>query len=200
MGQVQKTKGRVLYVCPNGFTGMLCEKDIDNFCTPVMCQNGGSCIEGIGSATSCECSTRYTGVSCDEETSDAICYSNSDCSLDTFCNVTCVSHTYPQHGALLSSPVTFEEQSFVRVQNFPDLSGSVSIFSTFHQTPGNQGYLFFYGTSEDTRNFAVFFDGKANPQKIWLFCANTLGATLSVTVSADIDDNLDHSFALTMEL
>ena len=49
--------------CQSGFTGALCETDL-NFCQPDTCQNGGTCVEGIGLTTSCRCEAGFTGQDC----------------------------------------------------------------------------------------------------------------------------------------
>ena len=60
--------------CVPGFTGMLCDDDIDTFCLtdPLVCYNGGSCIEGYGNTTECMCARGFTGVDCREDNSTAI--------------------------------------------------------------------------------------------------------------------------------
>ena len=49
--------------CRNGFSGALCEIDL-NFCQSGTCLNGGTCIEGIVSTTSCTCVQGFTGQNC----------------------------------------------------------------------------------------------------------------------------------------
>ena len=47
-------------ICLPGFTGPLCEPDVTNDCTAVLCKNGGTCVAG-----SCSCSPGYTGAMCE---------------------------------------------------------------------------------------------------------------------------------------
>ena len=49
--------------CADGFTGELCNVDIDE-CDPNPCQNGSTCTDGINSFT-CTCEDRYIGELCD---------------------------------------------------------------------------------------------------------------------------------------
>ena len=82
---------------------------------------------------------------------------------------------------------------------YPDLSGDVSIFAIFNQEPGNDGYLVFYGTSEDKRNLAVFLDGGHDP-RIWLYYTNTMNETKQVFVSANFSDGQTHYLAVTIDV
>jgi len=82
---------------------------------------------------------------------------------------------------------------------YPNLTGDVSIFAVFNQEPGNDGYLVFYGTSEDKRNLAIFLDGGHDP-RIWLYYTNTMNETKQVFVSANISDGQTHYLAVTIDI
>jgi hypothetical protein len=83
---------------------------------------------------------------------------------------------------------------------YPDFSGDVSIFAVFRQEPGNQGYLFFYGTSPDDRNLAVFLDYANVMPQVYLFYTSTDGSTKSVNFQANITDNAVHYLAITVDV
>ncbi|MDF1552331.1 MAG: PKD domain-containing protein, partial [Deferrisomatales bacterium] len=51
-------------VCDPGFTGDLCDIDID-VCLDNPCQNGGACVDGIGDAFSCVCEPGFEGDLCE---------------------------------------------------------------------------------------------------------------------------------------
>lgn len=65
-----------------GFVGERCEVNIDD-CPGNLCQNGGRCIDGIGTYT-CECSSEYTGEYCSEDVDECalhpdICQNGATC-------------------------------------------------------------------------------------------------------------------------
>eukprot|EP00057_Strongylocentrotus_purpuratus_P011936 XP_011666410.1 PREDICTED: latent-transforming growth factor beta-binding protein 4-like [Strongylocentrotus purpuratus] len=49
--------------CVNGFTGSMCENDIDD-CILDPCENGGSCTDEVNAYT-CACVPGYTGMMCE---------------------------------------------------------------------------------------------------------------------------------------
>ncbi|XP_019636960.1 PREDICTED: fibropellin-1-like [Branchiostoma belcheri] len=51
--------------CPAGFTGQVCETDIDE-CESTPCQNGGICTDRVNSYV-CDCPDGYTGDNCEED-------------------------------------------------------------------------------------------------------------------------------------
>ncbi len=51
--------------CAAGFTGDLCETNIDD-CDPNPCQNGGTCIDGVN-GFQCDCPEGYTGQLCETQ-------------------------------------------------------------------------------------------------------------------------------------
>ena len=55
--------GFVTMDCDQGYTGQLCETDI-NECEGVDCSGNGECLDGVGSF-SCVCSSGYTGELCE---------------------------------------------------------------------------------------------------------------------------------------
>ena len=59
-------KPEAICQCQSGFNGSRCEIDID-FCPsrPDSCLNSGTCVEGIGNITSCNCSSYFTGDHCE---------------------------------------------------------------------------------------------------------------------------------------
>ncbi|XP_023814297.2 uncharacterized protein LOC101165399 [Oryzias latipes] len=52
--------------CAPGYTGPLCENDIDE-CHSNPCRNGGTCVDGLASF-SCVCLPSYTGLYCESDT------------------------------------------------------------------------------------------------------------------------------------
>uniref|UniRef100_A0A3P9KKB7 Versican a n=1 Tax=Oryzias latipes TaxID=8090 RepID=A0A3P9KKB7_ORYLA len=52
--------------CAPGYTGPLCENDIDE-CHSNPCRNGGTCVDGLASF-SCVCLPSYTGLFCESDT------------------------------------------------------------------------------------------------------------------------------------
>jgi hypothetical protein len=104
--------------------------------------------------------------------------------------------------SLLVESASLSGTSFVSVPQgrYPDFSGDVSIFAVFRQEPGNQGYLFFYGTSPDNRNLAVFLDSENIMPQIFLFYTSRDGSTKSVNIRANIADNAVHYLAITVDV
>ena len=49
--------------CDPGFTGELCQTNIDD-CVGGRCSGNGECLDGVNTFT-CECSPGYTGSHCD---------------------------------------------------------------------------------------------------------------------------------------
>lgn len=49
--------------CPSGFTGQLCEENV-NDCPPSACENGGTCVDGVNSY-SCSCPPGLAGERCE---------------------------------------------------------------------------------------------------------------------------------------
>lgn len=62
------TPGSLECECVEGFNGTLCENDMD-FCQDRNpCQNGGTCVEGVGALVSCSCPKDFAGVTCEFRT------------------------------------------------------------------------------------------------------------------------------------
>ncbi|XP_078575910.1 uncharacterized protein LOC144861769 [Branchiostoma floridae x Branchiostoma japonicum] len=55
---------RVVCDCLPGYTGSMCETDIDE-CASSPCMNGATCVDGVNSF-SCTCNRGYTGVYCEQ--------------------------------------------------------------------------------------------------------------------------------------
>ena len=53
--------------CTDGFTGVLCQSV--NYCATNLCQNGGSCVNGLGTHL-CFCRENFAGEFCDISTDD----------------------------------------------------------------------------------------------------------------------------------
>ena len=104
--------------------------------------------------------------------------------------------------SLLVESASLSGTSFVSVpqSRYPDFSGDVSIFAVFRQEPGNQGYLFFYGTSPDDRNLAVFLDAADAVPRIFLFYTSRDGSTKSVNIRANITDNAVHYLVIAVDV
>ena len=186
--------------CDFGYTGDSCSVPLP--CVPNPCQNGGTCLPQASSDRIyiCQCPPEYTGYDCE---TTAGCREHSDCPDSLFCQISCPSDTYPPHTSLLVEPASLAGTSFVSVppSRYPDFSGSVSIFAVFRQEQGNQGYLFFYGTSPDDRNLAIYLDSAADTSpRIFLFYTSIDGSTKSVNVQASVADNVVHYLAVTVDV
>ena len=75
--------------CDPGFTGELCQTNIDE-CAGVNCSGNGWCVDGIDSF-SCNCSAGYTGTQCEVNIDDCVgvnCNGNGEC-LDGVNSFTC---------------------------------------------------------------------------------------------------------------
>jgi hypothetical protein len=186
-----------------GYTGSDCSEDDTSveFCQEEenVCLNGGTCNEDYGPRTNCTCPTRYEGENC-ELVDIGTCSTSDQCSVGRFCNITCASDAYSTHYPLLSTRVTLTGESFIRVSEslYPDFSSdSLSVFSYFKHTPGNLGYLFFYGTSESNRNLALFLDGSVGVT--WMMYTDSEGKVLKVSVSIDLSDGSYHFLAITID-
>ncbi|XP_068742839.1 VPS10 domain-containing receptor SorCS1-like isoform X2 [Montipora capricornis] len=76
-GGICKTdNGTFTCKCHAGFTGHLCETDIDECKSPSPCKNGGTCVNEHGSYT-CNCSAGFTGKLCEKDIDE--CKSPSPC-------------------------------------------------------------------------------------------------------------------------
>ena len=58
-----------------------CETDLD-FCEPERCLNGGTCIEVVATATSCDCPSEFTGDSCTDSNQFCTCMNGGSCTDD----------------------------------------------------------------------------------------------------------------------
>ena len=66
--------------CDPGFTGVLCETNIDD-CMSVNCSGNGQCVDGVLSYT-CDCDPGFTGAECDVNIDDCVavnCSGNGQC-------------------------------------------------------------------------------------------------------------------------
>ncbi len=52
--------------CEQGYTGSLCESDI-NECASNPCRNGGTCTDQVNGYI-CQCPVSHTGPNCEQET------------------------------------------------------------------------------------------------------------------------------------
>ncbi|XP_030837243.1 fibropellin-3-like [Strongylocentrotus purpuratus] len=63
--------GNAVCICLDGFTGGLCETDVDD-CVGNPCGGQGTCVDGVNSFT-CECAFGYAGDTCNEVRKNACC-------------------------------------------------------------------------------------------------------------------------------
>ncbi|XP_004455283.2 aggrecan core protein [Dasypus novemcinctus] len=115
-GTCQETEGRVLCLCPAGYTGERCGIDIDE-CLSSPCLNGATCVDAIDSFT-CLCLPSYGGDLCeiDQELCEegwtkfqGHCYRHFP-DRETWVDAESRCREQQSH---LSSVVTPEEQEFV---------------------------------------------------------------------------------------
>ena len=189
--------------CLNGFTGSNCQTDLPN-CIPNPCLNGGTCFEGTGPSFSCSCSSDFTGQTCEIPVR---CQSNSQCDDSSFCRISCPSDDYPTHTSLLSETALLTGVSFISVHQsrIPQLTGDISVFAVFRQEPGNQGYVFFYGTTPESRNLGIFLDASTDPASrttpgIYLYYTSRQGNMVrAIRVPTNtVADNRTHSLVITI--
>jgi hypothetical protein len=67
-------------MCPLGFTGKICNVDID-YCASMPCLNNGTCFDGTTSFT-CQCPDGFEGDQCQiniDECENATCLNNGIC-------------------------------------------------------------------------------------------------------------------------
>ena len=161
------------------------------------CLNGGTCSVD-NNILVCECLQGFTGGDCDTVVSDIRCQGDSDCGSGYFCEIECYSDDYPSHVALLSDAVTLQGGSFVSVEEarHPDLSTEFSMFAVFNQEDNNGGYLVFYGTSGNKRNFGIFLDSLNS--RLFLYYLDNEGAMQSFVISnVTIDGGANQYLSLT---
>ncbi|XP_023562224.1 neurogenic locus notch homolog protein 2-like [Octodon degus] len=106
-------------LCLPGFTGLLCEENIDN-CDPDPCHHG-QCQDGIDSYT-CICNPGYMGAICSDQIDE--CYS-SPCLNDGRCidlvngyQCNCQPGTSGEHGWLRAQSLTARKHSSYRRLHF----------------------------------------------------------------------------------
>ena len=66
--------------CPTGYTGRLCDTDIDE-CASYPCQNGGACEDGVNGYT-CTCVDGFGGTNCridEPECDSSPCQNGATC-------------------------------------------------------------------------------------------------------------------------
>ena len=186
--------------CPIGFSGDNCLDDLP-FCQSTICQNGTTCVEGVGTITICLCATGFTGSDCGTPIQSGACQSHSDCPGNEFCQVSCLADSYPSHTSLLSEPARLTGVSFVSVPsgNIPSIPQDLTLFIVFRQEPGNRGYVFFYGTSADSRNLGVFLDSTSTSPGIYLYYTSSSGVTRAIRLlTPEAGDNSTHTLAITI--
>lgn len=153
-----------------------------------------------GSRAVCICNAGFTGPTCDTPLGDN-CTLDNDCPNGSFCQVLCPTDSYPSHTSLIDVqvPVEFTGTAFIRASpnQYPDLSGNISLFTAFSQSPGSRGYLYFQGPSGEVRNFAVYLDGGTH--RIWFYYTDVAANLQSENFQAFFSDGSMHYFALTYD-
>ena len=79
----------ITVLCVPGFTGMMCEEDIDD-CVTVSCSGNGQCVDGVDSFI-CMCDPGFTGELCQINIDDCVgvnCSGNGEC-VDEVNNFKC---------------------------------------------------------------------------------------------------------------
>ena len=79
----------ITVLCAPGFTGMMCEEDIDD-CVGVSCNENGQCVDGMDSFI-CMCDPGFTGKLCQINADDCAginCSGNGEC-VDEVNTFTC---------------------------------------------------------------------------------------------------------------
>ena len=181
--------------CLSSYTGTLCGTLL--VCSPNPCENGGTCTPTGGANYTCACIERFSGDNCEVAPGNGTCRQDSDCPTNTFCQINCSSDYYPTHKALLTEAVTLSERSFINVyeSRYPSFDGDFTLFSVFRQDDLNRGYLVFYGTSGDNRNFAIFLD--SNSSDIFLYYASASGqSSVQLESSTSWQDGQVHYLAI----
>jgi hypothetical protein len=83
----------ILKSCYDGFTGALCQIEIDE-CRSAPCQNGGTCIQPYPNLYTCLCTDKYEGPQCSILIDSCIgnsCRNGATCSPNPFLNTyTCI--------------------------------------------------------------------------------------------------------------
>ncbi|XP_019858829.1 PREDICTED: protein eyes shut homolog [Amphimedon queenslandica] len=163
------------------------------------CQNEGQCIpDNKSSSYTCNCAENFSGSDCNETLPNNMsCSSDDDCPSSTYCYYQCSSDDYPKHSSLITEPVDLSGNSFINVQQskFPSFNDDFSLYAVFSQNASNRGYLFFYGTSGISRNFAIFLDH--NSSKLWFYYTDMSGVSRNFSLSFSWSSNEVHQLVLT---
>jgi hypothetical protein len=103
---------------------------------------------------------------------------------------------------LLSETIQLTGVSFLSVPRgqVPVIPQDLTIFLVFRQQPGNRGYAFFYGTSPESRNIAIFLDSTTTTPGIYFYYTSDQGSmTRAIRVQNNmVADNMTHSLAITI--
>ncbi|GMT36670.1 hypothetical protein PFISCL1PPCAC_27967, partial [Pristionchus fissidentatus] len=149
--------------CLAGFTGVNCTTNIDD-CKESVCQNGGTCLDGINAFT-CECPSSFTGSSCEIPLMGySIHQSTATCDKSTCVNGICVP-TSNGASCKCNSGWSGDDCSFLRSIGF---AGDSSFVSLDHWAPVSS-QLNFTLTTQDKSGVLAYVGDDSSHLSVELF-------------------------------